>query len=131
MSYSIDWMPGYCIVRFGDILDHDVLRNVDRELIDDLRWQSLEYLVWNYKDIRSYNFNRNEITLRGVADASRLNPKLKVVHILADPREHAVIEAYFERIKAHCPEWQQVIVDSQKAAYEWMNENSQAEVGFP
>jgi len=45
MSYSIDWMPGYGIVRFGDILDHVVLRNIDRELIDDLRWQSLEYLV--------------------------------------------------------------------------------------
>jgi len=131
MSYSIDWKTGYCHIHFANILDHVVLRNVDRELIDDSRWKALEYLVWNYTNVTNYDFNRNEITLRGVNESSEMNPSLKVVHILTDPKEHAVTEAYFDRIKAHCPGWQQVIVDSEEAAYTWMNQNLQSGRKFP
>lgn len=131
MSYSIDWRTAYCHIHFTTTLDHVVLKNVDRELIVDPRWKNLEYLMWNYIEVTNYDFNRNGITLRGVNEASEMNPRLKVVHILADPKEHEVTEAYFERIKSHCPEWRQVIVDSEAAAYEWMNQNSQAGLEFP
>ena len=86
MPHKLEWGNNYCVFNFRDVVDSSELLNIAGNLVGESAFNSLNYVILNFRNIAELRITEQDIKLITSFDkhSTRWNRYLKLAFITSD-----------------------------------------------
>ncbi|WP_372745519.1 hypothetical protein [Lutibacter sp.] len=123
MAYTINWTDtGVYVTSYGIVKTEDVI-SVINTLIADSRFDSLTYILKDFKNVTEFILNEEDLKLISSLTKTPIkwNPRIKSCFVTANTELQNIFYQFIEIMKE--TKWEMKIFDSNKNALKWCTQD--------